>query len=520
MTIHSDSSELLAAIPRVLDGVALSVVAHDGRTTAEFGAPVGAVAAEVRTELPAGAIVASYAVDDAGTRELVAALLGMVAQRERLEHEIDSSMIPRSNQLMEQVDIFSDTLPKLADRDYSAIAKDGVEACHRATGVCRVLYLAHDPVRRCCTVKAAFPGTGRPVDELGPFPIEGFLARVLEGCGAEIHDVASGAGAAADDSIDALARSQILGVPITYGQGDKRVVPAALLLVDKPAVGPHPDGAPFDNYEMQVASSFAAILGGLLGARRAAELDKEQAMAHEIQQQILPASALELPGFDVAAEYRACGAVGGDYFDYVPLADGRQMVAIADVSGHNLASGMVMVSARAMLRTLASVSRDPAQVFDQLAASMYEDLTRIERFLTAAAVVLRDQDRTVQYVNAGHNDLLIYRAATDRVETVGSQSTILGFVREPGYESRQIVLAPGDCLLMFTDGITEAMDDNEQMFGDDRLAQLFAQLAPGHTAADIVAGLLHELDQFRRGRQGLDDVTIVVIRCTDRGDGR
>jgi sigma-B regulation protein RsbU (phosphoserine phosphatase) len=204
------------------------------------------------------------------------------------------------------------------------------------------------------------------------------------------------------------------------------------------------------------------------------------------------------------------------------------MVVIADVSGHNLASGMIMVSARAMLRTLASVHQSPKQVFDDLAVRMFDDLTRTERFLTAAAVALRDDDGAVDYVCAGHNDMLVYRKATDRIENVASESTILGFLRSPEYGVRRLQLAPGDCLLLYTDGITEAMDETGTMFGDERLAAVFAQLAPNRSAQRVIDGVVDALETFRRGLVGNDDVTAVVIRydgpgrtgCAEPGDRR
>ncbi len=118
------------------------------------------------------------------------------------------------------------------------------------------------------------------------------------------------------------------------------------------------------------------------------------------------------------------------------MADGRTMVVVADVSGHNLASGMMMVGARATLRTLASVRAELDELFDDFASAMYEDLTSTERFLTAAALGLRANDRSIDYVSAGHNDLFIYRAATNTVERMATEHTILGFMPRPGYTAR------------------------------------------------------------------------------------
>jgi serine phosphatase RsbU (regulator of sigma subunit) len=415
--------------------------------------------------------------------------------------------------------MFGETLPRLsAGDDDAAIAGLGVRACHRAAGVQQVVYLGYVAAKKCFEVVVHFDGGRGPVSSHSldaMLPAEGYLADVIAAEeGVVMYDVADRA-RCEPGSAESLAREQVLGVPVTYGAGDKRVRLGVLLLVDKaPTFERSGAGAPqpLGNEEGQIAESFAAMLGAVLGARQTAALGKELSMAQAIQRQILPEKPVVLGGYDVAARYEACGAVGGDYFDYVPLADGRTLVTVADVSGHNLASGMIMVSARSMLRTLAAMHVDPAPVFNALAVSMFDDLTRTERFLTAAAVALRSDDGAIDYVSAGHNDLMIYRAATDRIESVASESTILGFVREPGYAARRLSLQPGDCMLLFTDGITEATDPAGDMFGEDRLAAVFAQLATNRSAQRIVDGIVAALDAFRGGQVGTDDVTAVVIR--------
>lgn len=524
MTIHPGSTDLLAAVPTVVDGLSVRVQPADGGTATCFGTEPAAGDAELRAELPVGSVIASFDGGRPGLKGLARALLGMVADRERLESDIES-MSTSSLRLMERVYELVEALPQLsAGTDDHEIAHHAVRACQRAASVQQVIYLRHSSARSCCEVVVHFAGDDSraaaanlaSLDPVVP-TTEGFITEVLAAEeGVVLRTVADGERLGVPGSPEHLATRQILGVPVTFGSGDKRVVLGALLLVDKRATT-YANEDLLGNEEGQVAESFAAMLGAVLGARKTAELGKELTMARVIQRQILPSDAARLPGFDVAAEYRACGAVGGDYFDFVPLADGRTLVVIADVSGHNLASGMMMVSARAMLRTLASVRRQPAQVFEDLAAAMYEDLTRTERFLTAAGIAVRSHERTVEYVNAGHNDLFVYRAASDRVERVASDSTILGFLPRPDYMSRHVKLDVGDALLLFTDGITETVDAEENMFGDDRLAALFAQLVPGRSSRGIVDGVLQEIDTFRRGLVGTDDITVVVMKCVESG---
>lgn len=523
MTIHPGSTELLSALSTIAEGLSVKVVSDGGDEAASFGTGPSRAGAELRADLPSGSLIASYDASDASLKDLASALLSMVVERERLESDMES-MSMSSSRAMEREYQLVETLPQLsAGGDEAEIARLGVAACQRAGDVQRAVYLRYVQQKDWFEVVVDIASATVRRDSGEPesgFPAnEGFLADVLSAPEGVVLRRARSGRLGEPGSIEHLAQFDLLGVPVASGAGDKRVVLGILVLMDKREASRHHD-VPLDNQEVQVALSFAAMLGAVLGARKSAELGKEMTMARAIQRQILPSGPARLPGFDVAGEFRSCGAVGGDYFDFVPLADGRTMVVIADVSGHNLASGMMMVSARAMLRTLALVRSEPAQVFEDLAAAMYEDLTRTERFLTAAGVAVRPNEHSVDYVSAGHNDMFVYRAANDRVDRIATESTILGFLPRPSYAARRVELAPGDCLMLFTDGITETVDEAGNMFGDDRLAMLLAQLVPGRSARGILDGVLQEVDAFRRGQHGDDDITAVVIRCVGSGGNR
>lgn len=517
MTLSPGSTELLATVPGVLPGVGVRVVGHDGAEVARFGSAETA-ADTVRRSLVDAEIIASLPAEAPEVVALLAALLDLVEARERLESDMDS-MNASSLRLLEQVATLTETLPRLsAGVDDTDIALLGVRACQLASATERVMFLAGSPETGACEVLVdhSIDGISDAVDTIGStVPIDGLLADVLAvHDGVILRSVPENEKLGADESPERLARRQVLGVPVTYGAGDKRVVLGALLLFDKAATS-YGNDDDLGSEEGQVAESFAAMLGAVLGARKTAALGKELSMAQTIQRQILPRGELELGGFDVAADYQACGAVGGDYFDFVKMADGRTMVIVADVSGHNLASGMMMVSARATLRTLATVRSALDQVFDDFAGAMYEDLTSTERFLTAAALGLREHDRTVEYVSAGHNDLMIFRAASGEVERVPTEHTILGFLERPGYTSSRIELQSGDCVLIYTDGITEATDATEEMFGEDRLANTLAAAAKsGSSACEIIARVVDDVHRFRGAEVVGDDVTAVVVRCT------
>jgi hypothetical protein len=371
-------------------------------------------------------------------------------------------------------------------------------------------------------VQVALAPGGRAVVE--PYPhVEfvpadrGVLAQVLAAPESVLMREVPAGGFADPLAPESLARREVMGVPVTCDAGGERGCHGVILLFDRVDSGRAGQLAAFGSEEVQVALSFASMLGAVLGARMTAELGKELSLAQAIQGQILPASQLSVPGFELAGDYRTSGKVGGDYFDYVPLADGRTFVVVADVSGHNLASGMMMVSARATLRTLAAFRSDPAQLFEDLATNMYRDLTRTERFLTAAGVALRPNDGSIEVINAGHNELMLCRAHDRRIERFAAVHTILGLLEHPGYAVQHLQMAPDDVLLLYTDGVTEATNDAGEMFGEDRLAAVLSATA-ARGARAVIEAVLVELREFRGRRPSGDDVTVVAIRALPDGE--
>jgi serine phosphatase RsbU (regulator of sigma subunit) len=148
---------------------------------------------------------------------------------------------------------------------------------------------------------------------------------------------------------------------VRFGDSQRTVELGVLLILDM-RVNPYSSSLEFGSGETKLVIAVASMLGAVLGSRKVAESARSSRMAKVIQQQILPAEPGKVPGFEIAGRCMTSGAVGGDYFDYLLMADGRQMVVVADVSGHNLASGMLMVSARATLRILAAVNTNLVDV--------------------------------------------------------------------------------------------------------------------------------------------------------------
>jgi hypothetical protein len=504
----------------VTHGQQRSLVVEDGEGGWSLCADDGVVA--MLTEMPDGdVVVAAFPKDRQEQAEaLLRPLLGALRDRAMAEQDIES-MSYSGAQLLEQSTTLGETLPQLsAAATEEEIASLGLTRCLLAASVERAVYLRyHERLGRCEVVACAVRGAdGSP--ELCDYEFDLVVPADQGMCREVLADFDHFAlrqcgerdGQAPEGDLERLARREVMGVAVTSMQDGRRAPLGVLLLMDKAKSYELLDGR-LGSEEGQVALGFASMIGAVLGARRSAALGKELSMAHTIQAQILPADAPDVPGFELAADYRTSGEVGGDYFDYVPMADGRTLVAVADVSGHNLASGMVMVGARATLRTLAAVCDDAGRLMTDLGATMYADLTSTERFITAVGVALRPGEGTVEVVNAGHNEVLWYRAESGLVESLSVEGTVLGFLPGVVYGTQTLQMQAGDCLFLYTDGVTEAQDDSGEMFGEERLVEVVRH-ACRKGAADVVASVMTAVERYQSDHELGDDITLVAIKAT------
>jgi hypothetical protein len=490
--------------------------------------PTAADDRELRVDLPGGERVLAMLPMGlpATTETLLRSSLSTLARCEQLEQDMQS-MNNSSVQLLEQVSMLGETLPRLSIADSVAeLARTVLLACSQATGARRAIFVRLHAQAGVGEVAGhvEIGAHGQPLATIYPkaermAADQGLIGEVLAHGDRPVWYSVRDRGPAADtDSPESLARGEVMAVPVACDTSDDRDVLGAILLYDKLGCDYAHNERGLGSEECQIALSFASMLGAILGVRQSAEFAKELSMAQAIQAQILPSAPARVAGFDVAGDYRNWGDVGGDYFDYVPLRDGRTLAVVADVSGHNLASGMMMVSARATLRTLAQAHEDPGMLFSELARGMYQDLSKVERFLTAVGVALRPDTNELEIVNAGHNPPLLYRAKDRSVTGIEAQTTVLGFMPEADFPTTRIAMEPGDCLLLYTDGVTEAANSDEEMFGDDRLASVLVTAA-SRPAAEIIAMVMAAVHSFRRPGERGDDITLVAIKMPGKTNG-
>jgi len=236
---------------------------------------------------------------------------------------------------------------------------------------------------------------------------------------------------------------------------------------------------------------------------------RELALAHEVQQGFLPAAPPELPGYDFFDFYEPANQLGGDYFDYIPLSGGRVAVVLADVSGKGVPAALLVAKLSAETRYCLASEPTPAAAVRRLNNVFCE--SRWEgRFVTAVLAVLDPARHEVTIVNAGHMGPLLRRTSGE-VEAVGEATggLPLGVDADVEYGGYPFVLAPGESLTMYTDGITDAMNAAQQFYGLDRLrTQLGRQ---GDSLDQISRRILDDVQRFVGSQSQTDDMCVACF---------
>ncbi len=232
----------------------------------------------------------------------------------------------------------------------------------------------------------------------------------------------------------------------------------------------------------------------------------ELEVARQLQRDLLPDQVPHVAGYDVAHSYRTANTIGGDYYDLLPLADGRVVVVVGDASGHGIAAGLLMAIANASLKTALDIDPAPAAVLELLNRALVRTGDR-RAFMTLFYGLLDPRSGTLDYACAGH-PFPIVRRAGGGIEELGSGQLPLGMRAQLDFDASRVELADGDLLMLYSDGLPEAIDAGGHAFGFDRLRSLLE--APGSPQA-IHDRVLIAFDQHRGQEPLRDDLTLVVL---------
>jgi serine phosphatase RsbU (regulator of sigma subunit) len=249
--------------------------------------------------------------------------------------------------------------------------------------------------------------------------------------------------------------------------------------------------------------------------------EKELEVAGKIQAALLPAGPPRVDGFDVAALSVPARVVGGDFYDFVPLRDGRVAFLVADVAGKGISAGLVMAYARSAARSAFSYTSSPHEALAALNEQLLRDFDR-STFVTMLCMVLDPGTRRLHIANAGHPPILWWRAAAGRLDIVRLRGVALGILARDKFASilqaTEIELGEGDLVLGYSDGVNETHDRNEQLFGEERL-QDFCVAHAARAPRQLLDTLRGELEVFANGCGQFDDITAVALRAEPVGVG-
>jgi serine phosphatase RsbU (regulator of sigma subunit) len=238
--------------------------------------------------------------------------------------------------------------------------------------------------------------------------------------------------------------------------------------------------------------------------------------ANRIQAALLPLDAPHLVGANVASHYRAATEIGGDYFDFLKLASGDIGIAFGDVSGHGLTSGIVMAMAKSALLVQVDYDPSPRAVLDVLNEIVIKTSPK-RTLMTFFFGLLDPRAQTLRFSSAGHLDPFVYRAATQRMEALSSWGFPLGVRRRDPFREHSVEFSAGDRLILYSDGLIEAVDDDGEPFGFERFEQVIAANGP-LSADEIKRALLNAVRKFTRNRPPEDDQTLVVVAFEEVAD--
>lgn len=260
--------------------------------------------------------------------------------------------------------------------------------------------------------------------------------------------------------------------------------------------------------------------------RKKERLDRELEIGAEIQERLLPKKFPDIPGLEIAACYLNANHVGGDYYDFIPanydrpndcptdINTNKWSITIGDVMGKGVPAGLIMTMTRGMLRAEVLNGHSPARILQHLNRVMFEDLENSSRFVTLFYSEYNPVTNILTYTNAAHNPPLYWQAATDKIVQLDTQGALIGLEADSRYEEAQVQLQLGDTIIYYTDGFTDAANQDGERFNEENLVSTFHTACKQQpTSQAILDFIVSTLNAFTgNNRANGDDMTMVVMK--------
>jgi sigma-B regulation protein RsbU (phosphoserine phosphatase) len=282
-------------------------------------------------------------------------------------------------------------------------------------------------------------------------------------------------------------------------------------------LGPRASGAPLSGEDREflrsLASQVAAVLDNLRLTREWIEkqkIEKEMALAREIQRGLLPDDEPRIQGWDIAGINIPCLTVGGDYFDYLDRGSGMHWLVIADVSGKGTGAALLMASAQAAVHALAGLGAISLEDLAERLNEIVYQSTEVNRYVTAFFSCLDESTGDLEFVNAGHCYPILMRGG-GRIERLVEGSPVIGLLKDLSVHAGRTRLERGDLLVMYTDGLSETRSPQGEEFQEERVLELLRE-SRGRPSREIVAKLVAGVRVFAAEAGLSDDLTLMVVQ--------
>jgi sigma-B regulation protein RsbU (phosphoserine phosphatase) len=260
---------------------------------------------------------------------------------------------------------------------------------------------------------------------------------------------------------------------------------------------------------ISIANSFT-----FLEAAERGDIEREAEIAADVQRALAPKKFPELPGVSFGSFSNPAKGVCSDYYDAIQTKADKAVIAIGDVAGKGVAASLVMVMIRSILHLITASAKDAATLLQWVNRGVSGKVD-LDHYATLGLVVADAGKGELEFANAGHQPLIIYRADADAIETVDSKSVPIGVERTSVFEARRVAFRPGDVLVMYTDGVVEAMNEQGKQFGRKNLGNA-VQRSHAQPAAEIAAGIRDDLASFAGRARQHDDQTVLVMKARGR----
>jgi sigma-B regulation protein RsbU (phosphoserine phosphatase) len=310
-----------------------------------------------------------------------------------------------------------------------------------------------------------------------------------------------------------LSTASAMVAPLLYGKQNMGVL----------ALANGPMGTPFSQSDFVVFKSISeqsafALYNAIIysEANEKKRLDHDLEIARDIQRILLPGESPSISGFEIAGINVPARQVSGDYFDYIKVDDEHLGVAIADVSGKGVPASLIMAICRSVLRSQAAQNISPSEVLKKVNRQLYPDIKE-DMFISMAYLILDHMKSTVTLARAGHDAPLLYKRETQTITPIKPPGLVLGIDSGSVFDRLtndfNVPLERGDCLILYTDGVTEALDSEGSEFGLERMSQSVRASATEGAPA-IVKRVIEDVRNFAGSYPQHDDITLIAIRKT------